>query len=76
MEVVDIVREWLEKNGYDGLCNEECGCGLDDFTPCGYIKNDCLAAYKHRKEDGCACCSIDADIIFCDKKQKDESCGD
>ena len=22
--------------GCDGLCNEDCGCGLEDFAPCQY----------------------------------------
>ena len=32
--VREIVREYLVANGYDGLCNDECGCDLDDFMPC------------------------------------------
>jgi len=34
--VGSIIRKWLEANGYDGLCQEECECGckLDDLAPC------------------------------------------
>ena len=48
MNVKDIVIDYLEKNGYDGLCNPsiECGCGLDDFIPCGEMGQNCEAAYK------------------------------
>ena len=47
MNIYDIIREYLKKNGYDGLVSEdyECGCALDDFCPCEMIGN-CLAAYK------------------------------
>ena len=34
--VMQIVKEYLTANGYDGLCHGDpaCGCGLDDFMPC------------------------------------------
>ena len=46
--VKEIVRLWLEANGYDGLFNEngECGCTLDDLAPCGEMSGDCRAGYK------------------------------
>jgi len=28
MNVIGIVREYLETHGYDGLCTEDCGCGI------------------------------------------------
>jgi len=34
MNVKDIVIEHLKAVGADGLCNQECGCGLHDFMPC------------------------------------------
>lgn len=47
MTVLEIVREYLKENGYDGLCNPEleCGCGLDDLAPCGEMGMDCEPAY-------------------------------
>lgn len=44
-----IVEEYLQSHGYDGLCtpDTDCGCGLDDFTPCGIEIGDCIPAYKH-----------------------------
>jgi hypothetical protein len=47
-----IVGQWLVERGYDGLCLPlvECGCGLDDFMPCGEPGTSCEAAYKD--EDG------------------------
>ena len=35
MNVKEIVKQYLQANEHDGLCNEDCGCGLDDFMPCG-----------------------------------------
>ncbi len=34
MNVHDIVKKYLEDNGYDGLCTDECGCHIDDLMPC------------------------------------------
>lgn len=34
MDVAEIVEEWLQKNGYTGLCTEGCGCRLGDLFPC------------------------------------------
>ncbi len=47
MTIKQIIKEWLGKNGYDGLTGEECGCQLSDLMPC----NDpniflCEAGYK------------------------------
>ena len=44
MDVNDIVKTWLKENGFDGLCNEDCGCSLDDFAPCGGPYGDCKPA--------------------------------
>ena len=36
MEVRDIVKKYLEDNGYDGLYEPgECACKIDDLAPCG-----------------------------------------
>lgn len=71
----DIVESWLKANGYDGLCSEECGCGMgEDFSPCGFAEfESCTPAYKitckcgvilyvANKQDGCECpeCGEDA----------------
>jgi hypothetical protein len=49
MTVKEILIEYLTVNGYQGLCNECCGCGIadpDDFIPCeGEIVNNCTPAY-------------------------------
>ena len=35
MDVKQIVTEYIKAHDLDGLCNDVCGCGLDDLAPCG-----------------------------------------
>jgi hypothetical protein len=48
MDVKQIVREYLEKNGYDGLYSENgrCGCDFEDFMPCGFQDAFCEVGHK------------------------------
>jgi len=43
MNVSEIIKEYLKKNGYDGLCNDdnECECEPDDLAPCGWLEDKC-----------------------------------
>ena len=41
MTVLEIVKLYLEANGYDGLYDDDCGCGKDDLAPCAGI--DCFS---------------------------------
>jgi len=46
MNVIEIVGLWLTENGYDGLCGEECGCGVEyGLAPCGESCPECVAGY-------------------------------
>ena len=65
MSVVDIVRQYLMLNDYDGLCEPEmeCGCGLDDLAPCGDLKADCKSAYRIPDKTG------ETDFIFSISKE-------
>lgn len=44
-DVKEYLKEFLSRNNYDGLYRDEypygCGCGLDNFAPCGHILGDC-----------------------------------
>ena len=48
MTLRDALKEWLEANGYEGLCHvdTECGCSFDDFMACGDPSEYCEAAHK------------------------------
>jgi len=68
MDVREIVKEYLEKNGYDGLFHPGmCSCTSDDLFPCGEPYPWCEPGYKVP----CACgegCDFD---IGRDKPQSD-----
>jgi hypothetical protein len=42
-----IIKRFLIDNGYDGLCNDGCGCEIDDLMPCEDPVGDCVAAYAY-----------------------------
>lgn len=46
-----IVKQWLLRNGYDGLVNPGicCGCSKDDLMPCGNPNCNCQAGYEVAK---------------------------
>lgn len=46
MTVLEIVKQYLQEHGYDGLCSDVCGCAIDDLAPCGEMTESCCAAYK------------------------------
>lgn len=46
--VKEIVKDWLTKNGYTGLCGDGCGCNINDLMCCEAdwgIPTDCQAGY-------------------------------
>ena len=47
-DVIDMVCEYLERNGFDGLfnMNGDCACELPDICPCGEIGGQCTAGYR------------------------------
>ena len=48
MNVREIVKKYLKKNGYDGLYCEACGCYLSDLMPCENNSSDCEPGYAHK----------------------------
>lgn len=56
MRVLELVAQNLRQLGADGLCNDECGCGLDDLAPCKDWIGDCVPAMAVKvwdEEGGC-----------------------
>jgi len=46
MNALEIVKKYLEENGYDGLYYPgECACENDDLAPCGEDISKCDAGY-------------------------------
>ena len=59
MNIREIIKQYLEQNGYDGLCDEsgECGCYVEDLFICHGSFNwnevsTCKPGYLHKNEDG------------------------
>jgi hypothetical protein len=50
MELKDIVRDYLIKNGFDGLFNQdnECGCLRDELMVCDEPSPFCAPGYKRK----------------------------
>ena len=70
MNLKGIVREYLEKNGFDGLFNEDaCGCLKDDLFPCENPEEDCIPGYRHP----CTCGDHDWHIGTKEMKEQTEA---
>jgi len=53
LNVIQMVRDHLKANGYDGLVSDdwECGCELDDLAPCGEMRESFIAGHRVIPED-------------------------
>ena len=71
--VKEIVADYLKKNGYDGLCRDGCGCGLDCFMPCSdEIRHNCRPAYA--KTQKCSECDSYDSCDFADSSETQKTC--
>ena len=54
MKVKEILAEWLENHGYDGLYDhhKECCCSIDDLMPCEDCPDQCVADHQEQEGDG------------------------
>ena len=66
-EIVDvkkIITDYLKQNGFDGLCNVDCGCGAGDMGICGNLNEECVPAYLHENPNSCPSdCNIGCFLI-------------
>ncbi len=77
-DVRGIIIEFLTANGYDGLADDECGCGIDNLAPWGTcIPLDCEPAYRWRCAAGCHRLKDEGEgcIMFEGRRLKDEGEG-
>lgn len=44
--IKEIVKQYLEREGYDGLCCEECGCSKNVFYCCEEFDRNCTPARR------------------------------
>ena len=62
--VYEIVKTYLQENGFDGLHDEaDCACSIDTLADCGEMKEYCTAGYKVKAPPGDAC-----SYYICDSK--------
>jgi hypothetical protein len=67
--VEEIVRDYLKRNKYDGLCNTNCGCGIDDLMPCESYSGSCIPAYLSVVGEECRSCAM---FEFCTRQYYSE----
>jgi hypothetical protein len=69
MNIGDILRDYLEANGYDGLHNGGgCYCSGDDLMSCGEPSPECMPG--HYGPANCSACELRESGVCetCDKR--------
>lgn len=74
----DIVQQYLKRNGYEGLCGDECGCSIDDLFPCSGLNMpgdviNCQAGYKHLCDGKCEYSEYGCHEHFTLERERNES---
>jgi hypothetical protein len=46
MTCIEIIKKYLKDNNFDGLCNVDCGCDMENLIACGEYFSDCIPGYK------------------------------
>lgn len=53
MTVIEIVEQYLEEHGFDGLYNDQCGCYLKEgIAPCCGAITTCQPGYRIKTPKG------------------------
>ena len=68
--VLEIVKEYLKKNNFDGLYNDElcCACPFRNLNPCGDLRNDCRAGFEVKASE--IPFSDEYNLYICEKKEE------
>ncbi len=46
--IIEIVKQYLQTNGFDGLYLDDCGCFNDDLMPEACPNQNCAPGYRRR----------------------------
>ena len=66
MDCIEIIKQYLGANGFDGLMNgAECGCEIPDLVPCGDDFRFCTPGYKVAAPEDSDC---EYDFYICANK--------
>ena len=70
LTVLEIVKEYLMKNHFDGLYNSEleCGCPISNLNPCGDFNSNCTAGYQ--VEASKTSFGTDYDYYICEERKE------
>lgn len=81
MTIREIVQEYLQNNGYDGLAGDNCGCSFlegekimpcaEGITPCDNPA-DCLPGHQTK----CVVCGVDIVVVGLKKVDEQHKCFD
>ena len=72
MDIRDIIKKYLEDNGYDGLCGVECSCDSGDLAPCDNPL-ECKPGWKCPKPGPCSEWE-DSDTYYCALRHSSDEC--
>lgn len=60
MTVKEIIKEYLLKNNYDGLCSDrQCYCDIKNLISCEVSIEFCQPAHKIKENNGIICYQTD-----------------
>jgi hypothetical protein len=66
MNCLEIIEEYLNSNGFDGLFyDDECACEISDLVPCRKDFSMCEPGYKVVPPDDVNC---EFDFYICENK--------
>jgi hypothetical protein len=51
-KLLDLLKQSLKAQGYEGLCSDGCGCDIEDLAPCGNCWCQCSPGYRHAVDPG------------------------